>query len=85
MLMPKSSLSVLSKNKDELIQDDLDRVTGVLPPRTVSVRLATLVPLLLDAVEHRRAWLSDFSDEVIRLDADLYGVLLAYQEFREAA
>lgn len=67
------------------IQDDLDRVSGTLEPRCVTVRLATIVPLLLDAVEQNRAWLSDFADDTVRLDADLFEVLLAYQELRAEA
>ncbi len=67
------------------VEHELDRVSGTLSPRTVSVRLATIVPLLLDAVEHNRSWLSDFSDDTVRLDVDLYDVLLAYQELRDEA
>ncbi len=76
---PKKSAS------PERVKQDLDRVSGVLDPRSVTVRLATIVPLLLDAVEHNRTWLSDFADDTVRLDADLYEVLLAYQELREEA
>lgn len=66
-------------------EHELDRVAGTLAPRTVTVRLATIVPLLLDAVEKNRTWLSDFADDTVRLDADLYEVLLAYQGLREGA
>lgn len=69
----------------ERVEHELDRAAGALQPRTVSVRLATIVPLLLDAVEHNRTWLSDFADDTVRLDADLYEVLLAYQELRQGA
>ncbi len=69
----------------ERIQHDIDRVSGTLEPRSVTVRLATIVPLLLDAVEQNRAWLSDFADDTVRLDADLFEVLLAYQELRAEA
>lgn len=69
----------------ERIQHDIDRVSGTLEPRCVTVRLATIVPLLLDAVEQNRAWLSDFADDTVRLDADLFEVLLAYQELRTEA
>ncbi len=69
----------------ERIKHDIDRVSGTLEPRSVTVRLATIVPLLLDAVEQNRAWLSDFADDTVRLDADLFEVLLAYQELRAEA
>lgn len=69
----------------ERVQNELDRVAGTLEPKSVTVRLATIVPLLLDAVEQNRSWLSDFSDDTVRLDADLFEVLLAYQELREEA
>ena len=69
----------------ERVAHELDRAAGALQPRTVAVRLATIIPLLLDAVEHNRTWLSDFADDTVRLDADLYEVLLAYQELRQGA
>ena len=79
----------LKKKKTELLskrtEHELDRLAGNLDPRTVTVRLATIVPLLLDAVEKNRTWLSDFADDTVRLDADLYEVLLAYQGLREGA
>jgi hypothetical protein len=73
------------KPSSERVQHELDQVSGTLEPRSVVVRLATIVPLLLDAVEHNRGWLGDFSDDTVRLDADLFEVLLAYQELREEA
>lgn len=53
--------------------------------KTVSVSLAAIVPLLIDAVENDRAWLRDFGDDPVRIDADLYEVLLAYQQLRGRA
>ena len=47
------------------------------------VALSAIVPLLVDAVENDRAWLKDFADEPVRIDADLYEVLLAYQQLRQ--
>jgi hypothetical protein len=70
---------------EERIRYEMDQVSGTLEPRSVTVRLATIVPLLLDAVEQNRAWLSDFADDTVRLDADLFEVLLAYQELRAEA
>lgn len=64
---------------------ELDRVAGAARPKTVAVSLASIVPLLIDAVENDRAWLNDFLEEPVRIDADLYEVLLAYQQLRRPA
>lgn len=48
----------------------------------VTLPLGDVVPLLLDAVRSRRAWVNDFSDDQITISSDLYEVLLAYQHFR---
>ena len=62
---------------------DLDRVAGAAEPRTVDITLGQMVPLLMDAAQKNRVWLSDFADESVRIDADLYEVLLAYQRLRD--
>lgn len=62
---------------------ELDRITGCQPPKMVSIPLAQATKLLLDASESNRAWLHDFADDVIRVDADLYEVLLAYQDLNK--
>ncbi len=56
----------------------------VLPSgrRSVTVPLMEVLPLLADAVESKRTWLRDFSDDEITISSDLYEVLLAYQHFR---
>lgn len=51
-------------------------------PRRVEVSLAEIAPVLADAINHQRGWLSDFSDDTVSIDADLYEVLLAYQQLR---
>ncbi|MEM9586563.1 MAG: hypothetical protein AAGA03_04725 [Planctomycetota bacterium] len=63
-------------------QRELDRMTGTLSAKTVAVPLRNLVPLLIDAANSQRSWLDDFSGDTIRLDSDLYEVLLAYQQLR---
>ncbi len=50
--------------------------------RSVTVPLMEVLPLLADAVESKRTWLRDFSDDEITISSDLYEVLLAYQHFR---
>ncbi len=64
---------------------ELDRITGTAEARTVAVPLGNIVPLLMDAMKHQRAWLNDFADDLIRIDSDLYDVLLAYQEMQRRA
>lgn len=51
--------------------------TTMLP---VAVR--DLVPLLVDAFQTDRTWLKDFGRENIHVSADLYEILLAYQQLR---
>jgi len=63
----------------------LDRAAGVAAPKSVSVPLAQVTHLLIDAAETNRSWLSAFADDVVRIDSDLYEVLLAYQTLREKA
>lgn len=48
-------------------------------PQTVTVPLGEVLPLLADAVNSRRTWLRDFSNDEITISADLYEVILAYQ------
>lgn len=48
----------------------------------VSVALSEVLPLLADAFNSRRTWLSDFDDDEVTVSADLYEVLLAYQYYR---
>jgi hypothetical protein len=63
-------------------QKELDRIAGAADAKTVAVPLGKIVPLLMDACDHDRAWLRDFSNDLVRIDADLYDVLMAYQEMR---
>jgi hypothetical protein len=48
-------------------------------PRTVTLPLGEILPLLADAVNSRRTWLEDFADDQITINSDLYEVILAYQ------
>jgi len=62
----------------------MDRMTGLGNPKTVNVSLAQMTRLLIDASESNRTWLRDFKDDVVRIDSDLYEVLLAYQSIAGA-
>ncbi|MDB4338967.1 hypothetical protein OAL43_01455 [bacterium] len=63
-------------------ENELDRISGASDPKKVAVPLGKVVPLLLDAAQHQRAWLDDFSDDLVNMDADLYDILLAYQQIK---
>jgi hypothetical protein len=54
-------------------------------PHKVTVPLGDVLPILADAVKHRRAWVKDFLDDEITLSSDLYEVLLAYEHYRRPA
>jgi hypothetical protein len=51
----------------------------------VTVRLADLLPLLIEATQKNRAWIKDFSDDNITISQDLYEVALAYRAMGRAA
>ncbi len=48
----------------------------------VTVPLDEILPLLADAFNAQRTWLSDFDGDDVTVSADLYEVLLAYQYYR---
>jgi hypothetical protein len=51
----------------------------------VTVRLADLLPLLIEATQKNRAWIKDFSDDKVTISQDLYEVALAYRAMGRAA
>lgn len=51
-------------------------------PAKVTVPLGDVLPLLVDAVRHQRAWLGDFMQDDVTISTDLYEVLLAYRHYR---
>lgn len=64
-------------------QDDNSAVHSCpRPRRSVTVPLSDVLPLLADAIESERTWLSDFNHDEITISMDLYEVLLAYQHYR---
>lgn len=60
--------------------------TWIDPPpagrRCVTLPVGDVLPLLADAIDSRRTWLSDFEDDQMTISTDLYEVLLAYQHYR---
>ena len=49
---------------------------------SVTVSVGEVLPLVADAVNSQRTWLSDFEHDDITISRDLYEVLSAYQYFR---
>ena len=66
-------------------EQELDQLSGIADSKTVQIPLSKVVPLLLDAADHQRAWLDDFSDDLISMNSDLYEILLAYQQNKDRA
>ena len=64
------------------VEHQLDQIAGVVPAKRVEVSLAEIAPVLADAITNQRGWLSDFASDTVSIDADLYEVLLAYQQMR---
>lgn len=65
-------------------QREIDRISGTAAPKTLSMPLHILVPLLMEAQEHNAHWLKDFSNDLVQIDSDLHEVLLAYGNLRRA-
>ncbi|MEM9827055.1 MAG: hypothetical protein AAF958_10725 [Planctomycetota bacterium] len=84
---PAASLDGGGEARKSREERELDRISGVADARSVTITLGQMVPLVTDAAEKNRLWLTDFADEKVRIDADLYEVLLAYQRMsrRDAA
>lgn len=66
--------------------DDQTVIAGsVEPSPKMTVLLGEVLPALTDAMNTQRAWLNDFAEDPVVITADLYEVLLAYQELRPTA
>lgn len=68
-------------SRDETAEE-IDRISGLAAPKKIQVSLADIAPVIADAVANGRGWLADFADDTVQIDADLYEVLLAYQQMR---
>jgi len=53
--------------------------------KKITVRLADLLPLLIEASQKNRAWVQDFGDDKVTVSQDLYEVVLAYKAMKRAA
>ena len=54
-------------------------------PELISVSLGDILEPLTDAIRTNRTFLRDFSEDEIRIPADLYDVLTTYQHMRAGA
>ena len=78
--MPASYLKIYRGPEEEAAAATLEKTaTGA---SGVTATLGEILPLLADAVNSRRTWLSDFENDEITLSTDLYEVLMAYQYYR---
>jgi hypothetical protein len=75
---PSSNMDSTGEN----ITEEIDRIAGTAAPKKIEVSLADIAPVIADAVASGRGWLADFADDTVQIDADLYEVLLAYQQMR---
>ncbi len=66
----------------EVTENASTPVETASPADRVTVPLSDVFPLLIDAIQSKRAWLQDFADDEITISSDLYEVLLAYQHYR---
>ena len=58
---------------------------GYAAPAEVSMNLAEFVKIIEQASKWDSTWLRDFSDDEIRISADLYEVLSLYSSIRPSA
>jgi hypothetical protein len=82
-LMSQPCLRVFFGSDDS--DDQTVIASSVEPPPKMMVSLGEILPALTDAMNNHRAWLNDFAEDPVVITADLYEVLLAYQELRPTA
>ncbi len=67
-------LRIFTGEKETLEQDAM-----------VNVRFGEIADALAEAVYYRRTWVSDFSDDEVKIPSDLYAILTAYSHLRPGA
>lgn len=67
-------LRIFTGEKETLEQDTM-----------VNVRFGEIADALAEAVYCRRTWVSDFSDDEVKIPSDLYAILTAYSHLRPGA
>ena len=78
--MPYSRLRVVYGSEDGYESTSFAPASAT--KNMVTLPLADVLPLLADAVQSRRTWLRDFSDDEVTISSDLYEVLMAYRHLR---
>ncbi len=68
---------------DDRRERELDRISGTAQAKTMPVAFGAFVKFLSQAIQDDAAWLDDFADDTIQIDADLHEVLLSYQQLRQ--
>lgn len=69
--------------RNERRERELDRISGTAMPKTTAVQFGAFVKFLSQAIQDDAAWLDDFADDTVQIDADLHDVLLNYQQLRQ--
>jgi hypothetical protein len=64
--------------------DEETETTTISEPE-ISMKLGELTRILADAMIWDRAWVSDFSEDEVRISSDLYEVISMYARMRPGA
>jgi hypothetical protein len=80
---PTQSSHPPATNHDDRRERELDRISGTAEARTMSVAFGAFVNFLSHAIRDDAAWLDDFADDTVQIDADLHDVLMTYQQLRQ--
>jgi hypothetical protein len=59
--------------------------TTTISEPEISMKLGELTRILADAMIWDRAWVSDFSEDEVRISSDLYEVIAMYARMRPGA
>lgn len=51
----------------------------------VNVQFGEIADALAEAIHYRRTWISDFSEDEVKIPTDLYAMLTAYNHLRPGA
>ncbi len=75
-----SSAPRSSEIEDTRRERELDRIAGNAKAKTMPVAFGAFMKFLSQAIEEDCAWLDDFADDTIHIDADLHEVIVAYHQ-----
>lgn len=69
--------------RDQRRERELDRIAGTAKAKTMPVAFGAFVKSLSQAIQDDAAWLDDFAEDTVQIDADLHEVLLSYKQIRQ--